>query len=228
MYITIVVVVISSIYILYYVLLKKIKKYLSKQKIYGYKIIKEYEGIRLVSQGFVSLSNYKEFIKHYYKTSNMHYVAFMLEIFCFNVRIVNFLIIEIIVLFVTIAVKIIYIKGGVCMSILFIVIFLLVLFYLLYYRRNEEYIDLNNGKFLQYLKDHNDDKTLHEIQNKLLSIDKADILIEKFYENDDVNYLAFAIQNFVIKGYFYTIILSVISLVFTLLLFILLYNVFQL
>ena len=225
MYITIVVVVIFSIYILYYILLKKIRKYLSKQKIYGYEIIKEYEGIRLASQGFVSLSNYKEFIKHYYKTGNMHYVAFMLEIFCFNVRIVNFLIIEIIVLFVTIAVKKIYIKGGVYMSILFIVIFLLVLFYLLYYRRNEEYIDLNNGKFLQYLKDHNDDKTLNEIQNKLLNIDKADILIERFYENSDVNYLAYAIQNFVINGYFYTIILGVISLVFAVLLFILLYNV---
>lgn len=221
----VVIALIISICNLYYILLKHLKKYLKRQEKFGYEVIKEYDGIRLVSQTFVSLSNYQEFIRHYYKTGNMNYVAFMLEIFCYNLRILTFFIIEILILFMIIVTYYIYLKGGFYMSILFVIVFLFALFYFIYYRRNEEYIDLNDGKFLQYLKENSDDKTLNEIQNKFLNVNKADVLIDKFYENGDVNYLAYAIQNFVINGYFYTIILSVISLVFAVLLFILLYNV---
>ena len=51
----VVVVIIFSICILYYVLLKRIKKYLSIQKRFGYEVIKEYDGIRLVSQTLTPL-----------------------------------------------------------------------------------------------------------------------------------------------------------------------------
>ena len=223
----VVVVIIISISVFYYVLLKDLRKYLSRQKEFGYEVIKEYKGIRLMSQGFVSLSNYQEFLKHYYRTGNMNYVAFMLEIFCYNIRIITFLIIEIIILLVMIVISYIYIKDGRYMSILFVIFFLLVLFYLLYYCRNEEFIEINDRKFLQYLKDNNDDKTIDKIKKKVLNINKAKILIDRYYETGDTNYLAYAIQDFTINGYLYTIIIGVISLVFSALLFILLYNIFK-
>lgn len=225
MYITIVATTILSIYNFYYILLKDLRKYLGRQREFGYQVIKEYEGMRLMSQGYVSLSDYQEFIKNYHKTRNMNYVAFMLEIFCYNIRIVVFLIIEIIILFVTIVANYIYIKEGVYMSILFIILFLLVLFYLLYYQRNEEHIDLNDKKFLQYLIDHNDKKTFNDIQKKFLNVDKANILIDRFYETKDVNYLAYAIQSFVINGYLYIMMIGIITIVLSALLFILLYRV---
>lgn len=203
----------------YYIVLKDLKKYWNSQKKYSYGIMQEYDGIRLVSQLFVGLFNFKEFLKHYYRTQNMIYVAFMLEIFCFNIRNVVFFIIGILFLLVTIVAKFIYLKVGIIMSVLFMLIFLLISVYLSFYHRNEESIDKNDEKFIRYLKEHNDEKTLDVLRNKSLSIDKANILINRFYENGDANYLAYAIQSFVINAYFYVLIIGVIAIVAFLVLF---------
>ena len=89
-------------------------------------------------------------------------------------------------------------------------LFILAYAYFVKYHRSEEVIDEQYHKFEQYLISNNDENTLNDVKKQLFNADRARILVNRFYETKDTNYLAFAIQNFVINSYLIILICGIL------------------
>lgn len=186
------------------------KNYLSHQSIFVQAIKNEYEGLKLrfTTKDLISLRNFPEITKVFNKTQDTRIIAFMIESFCNNLKLIMFLILSTIFWYILYIINKTINKELLYMDILFPLVIILIFIYLNYFRRCENSMDNCDKEFKDYLIKIGDSSTLNEIQHKTLNIDKARILINRFYETNDQKYLIYAIQSFIMNSYFIILIIG--------------------
>ena len=82
---------------------------------------------------------------------------------------------------------------------LFFVIIPIVLYIVIYFR-NEDIINKFDEKMNNFLTNKNDTITIKKIKQEKLSVNKALILLNRFYETNDPEYIAYALKNYLFKS----------------------------
>ena len=94
-----------------------------------------------------------------------------------------------------------------------------IVLYIVLYLKNDEVIDSFDKKMNNYLININDIMTIKKLKQEKLSVNKALILLNRFYETNDPKYIAFAFKCYLFRSLLFLSFIFGISFSILLLLF---------